>query len=693
MNNQLQIGKNEKKEISLSLQTMQRHFACFGSAGSGKTVACKVLVEEFARNGIPVIAIDPQGDIASLICPEEKEIVENSGTPINILEDYKKNTEVVIWTPGSSKGIPLSVNPLQFKDIDLIESLPEEEKRRYCGTVAHTIICLLGYKPSHDESQAVKKVLEVLFNYCIEKKIIISNFTQLIEYIDELPESVLEKVQFIINDDTIKKLKKKLSLLTIGTDQLIFEHGVPANIDTLFGLNEPGKTRISVIYLNTLDSQDEKDDFISCIAQLLYQWMLKNPLPSGDKNKVQCAFYIDEASPFIPPVRKPSCKPILKLLFKQARKYGVSCILATQNTGDIDYKAISQFTTTNLGSLYVKQDINKIKDRLISLSQKNKTECLSTNQIEKTINALPSLEKGNFLLICPEEFNQVENYKVRWLVTKHHVISEDMLSSLIPKGQRDKFRKMSEGEINSNNKFAKDVKAEEIINLSNSSKEKHQQNGEETSKPEPEKIKAVIENENSEKNETAEFFKVVKHKIFEKDLKASIRRELSGTFFKSEEVIDTKFIYFPLIKVELFFTKKSGVFKKSTEEISENLYLDYQTHKILHFNKGHFEFEKVPAMEPDKISDLDYKCDVQSTCKNEIINFEFEQIKSGIDQMEIKFELETKYPVDVINSELILLPIWSCKIKEKVTDKTRNVFLDGIYGKSITIESLEKQES
>ena len=61
------IGKTKDDQpVELSIKSMQRHFACFGSSGSGKTVACKVLVEEFGRNRIPVIAFDPQGDIASL---------------------------------------------------------------------------------------------------------------------------------------------------------------------------------------------------------------------------------------------------------------------------------------------------------------------------------------------------------------------------------------------------------------------------------------------------------------------------------------------------------------------------------------------------------------------------------------------------------------------------------------------------
>ena len=112
--NQLILGKTDTSEVILRPKTLQRHFACFGSSGSGKTVASKVLIEELARNGVPVIAFDPQGDIASIGLSGDREAIQKEGTDTAILDDYNDNVEVIVWTPGSSKGIPLSINPLQF---------------------------------------------------------------------------------------------------------------------------------------------------------------------------------------------------------------------------------------------------------------------------------------------------------------------------------------------------------------------------------------------------------------------------------------------------------------------------------------------------------------------------------------------------------------------------------------------------
>ena len=43
------------------------HAVCVGMTGSGKTGLCIALVEEAAIDGLPVIAIDPKGDLTNLL--------------------------------------------------------------------------------------------------------------------------------------------------------------------------------------------------------------------------------------------------------------------------------------------------------------------------------------------------------------------------------------------------------------------------------------------------------------------------------------------------------------------------------------------------------------------------------------------------------------------------------------------------
>jgi molybdopterin-guanine dinucleotide biosynthesis protein len=43
----------------------------FGATGSGKTVLCKGIVEELSLRGIPILAINPKGDIGALTIRSE----------------------------------------------------------------------------------------------------------------------------------------------------------------------------------------------------------------------------------------------------------------------------------------------------------------------------------------------------------------------------------------------------------------------------------------------------------------------------------------------------------------------------------------------------------------------------------------------------------------------------------------------
>src|SRR6188768_3394214 len=43
------------------------HAVCVGMTGSGKTGLCLSLIEEAAIDGVPVLAIDPKGDLGNLL--------------------------------------------------------------------------------------------------------------------------------------------------------------------------------------------------------------------------------------------------------------------------------------------------------------------------------------------------------------------------------------------------------------------------------------------------------------------------------------------------------------------------------------------------------------------------------------------------------------------------------------------------
>lgn len=641
------LGFSEKQAIELDLKTIQRHIACFGASGSGKTVACKVISEELALQRIPMIIFDPQGDIASLINPEtDDDLLVSKGLNPDVRRQMSENTEVIIWTPGSSKGLPLSINPLQFEQVSGMDA---EDRLRFFSATAKNVIELIGYDADTDDGKSAESVLSSVFDYCFQKKIHLDSFSGLIDLLTDLPESVNELVMKISNQKDMQELVKKLRFLTIGSRKLIFETGFPATIDALLGLNEhdTGKTRLSIIYLNTLATQEEKEFFMAYIAQMLYNWMLQNPLQAG-QDGLQACLYIDEIAPFLPPVKMPSCKESLMLLFKQARKYGVGCLIATQNPGDIDYKSIAQISTYLIGSLKTKQDLSKIETRIESMAPMAAGELMQK---------IPALKKGSFLLLSPDEAQKIQQFQVRWLLTKHDVISEDQLSGLIDEKLRERYQKSV---------VPKTPKASPVI----------------TSEPiaaKQEKELTLIEEPTKS---TDEKVLVVDFSIRERSLSKAIKPHIEHktlNLITLEKFESAEFAYFPMLKASMIFNNKKGIFSKKIEQVPVNLYLNYKDQQIMNIKGGKMTFESLIEMNPNKIEDIDGLI-LPSTKNRSEIDYDFRKLGKKISPEEVRKLLERKYDVEVNEVELLLYPVWHCRIQHKETGSIRLLTIDAVMG-------------
>jgi hypothetical protein len=139
------ISKNKSaaEPLLYDSKDLTTHAVCVGMTGSGKTGLCLALLEEAALNGIPAIAIDPKGDLANLLLAfpklepadfrpwiDESEAARKKMSPdeyaASQAELWKKGlaswdegperirrycdaVDRVIYTPGSSAGIPITV--------------------------------------------------------------------------------------------------------------------------------------------------------------------------------------------------------------------------------------------------------------------------------------------------------------------------------------------------------------------------------------------------------------------------------------------------------------------------------------------------------------------------------------------------------------------------------------------------------
>ncbi len=412
--------------IQIQLDTLLRHFMALGSSGSGKTVLSKILVEEAVCHGIPAICLDPQGDLCSLaLAADDPEKLIEKGLDPGDARIFAEMIDPVIFTPASHKGVAISADPIRIDP----DKLNVSERLHAFSATATILTSLLGYDLDSDEGEGLVAVFNKAFLHWYEQDRFPKNLEMLTQYWHALDQTEMELFSRYLNERKIERAGRKLARLDVGTRRLLFHEGTPLDIDMLLGRDERslnGRTRISIIYLNSLHSQEEKEYFVAALTQQLYGWMLDNP-----SKQAQALFYIDEVAPFVPPVRKPACKEILTMLFKQARKYGVCCLMATQNPADVDYRAMAQFGAWALGRLTTRQDLKKIQPTVKSLDP------INTDQV---MIDLPSQKSGEFLLISPDSFDSTRFLQARWLYSMHETLDEDAIKQLADeRGWRERF--------------------------------------------------------------------------------------------------------------------------------------------------------------------------------------------------------------------------------------------------------------
>lgn len=190
------------------------------------------------------------------------------------------------------------------------------------------------------------------------------------------------------------------------------------DIDELFGLYkggpaDNGKARLSIISLVHLD-EAERDRFIAALCKAMHAWMLTldGELPWG-------LLYIDEVAPYLPPVKNPASKEPLMMLLRQARKFGLACLLCSQSPGDVDYKALGQVGTIAIGKLSTQQEVRKVEPHLLAYGASR--ELLAT---------LPRRKPGEFVILSDAHDEPVE-FKARQTYTQHRLVGPDEIRKLV----------------------------------------------------------------------------------------------------------------------------------------------------------------------------------------------------------------------------------------------------------------------
>jgi hypothetical protein len=412
------------------------HAVIIGMTGSGKTGLGIGILEEAALDHIPVIAIDPKGDMGNLLLtfpklsaddfrpwintrtatdkgqtPDEfaasqaslwKKGLGSWGQTGKRIAQLRKNVELAIYTPGSNAGLPISVlQSFDAPDQTLIDDVDLYRER--VQATATGILTLLNI-----DSDPVTSREHILISKLLDRAWKDGRNLDVATLIGEIQNPSIAKVG-VMNLDSFFPPKDRFTLAMKLNNLLAapgFEawmQGEPLKAKNLF-YTEEGKPRISVMSIAHLD-EAQRMFFVSMLLNEIIAWMRAQQGTSS----LRAILYMDEIFGYMPPVANPPSKRLFLTLLKQARAYGLGLVLSTQNPVDLDYKGLSNTGTWFIGRMQTERDKARVMEGLEGASADN----FDKQAMERTI---AGLGKRRFLLHNVHEDETVV-FNTRWVMS------------------------------------------------------------------------------------------------------------------------------------------------------------------------------------------------------------------------------------------------------------------------------------
>ncbi len=377
--------------VVVATDSLTTHGVIVGMTGSGKTGLGVILIEEALRAGLPVLAIDPKGDLTNLcltfpdLAPADfrpwidEAQAQNAGETPDAFAASQANlwtkglagwaltgadigamrarTDFTIYTPGSQAGVPLDiVGSLQVPaDMTDAEVVADEIEGYVTG--------LLGLVGIAADPLASRE--HILLSNLIQHSWSEGRPLDLMTLVGMIPAPPIRKLgvfdvdQFFPADDRMA-LAMKLNGLLASPSFASWAMGSPLDIQSLL-YDSDGKGRCAIVTTAHL-SDDERQFVTSLILAKLVTWMRRQ---SGTTD-LRAMLYMDEVAGYLPPTAMPPTKKPIMTLMKQARAFGVGVVLSTQNPVDLDYKAMSNAGTWMIGRLQTDRDKARLLEGMTS---------------------------------------------------------------------------------------------------------------------------------------------------------------------------------------------------------------------------------------------------------------------------------------------------------------------------------------
>jgi len=413
------------------------HAVIIGMTGSGKTGLGVGLLEEALIDRVPVIAVDPKGDLGNLALRfpalagsdfrpwVDAQQAANAGLSVEAFADQQATTwrnglagwgqdgariqravdaaEVTVYTPGSTAGRPLSLLRAFDAPPAAIRDDAEALQERVSAT-ATSLLALLGVEADPISSREHILVANLLHHAWQEGRNL--DLAALIGGIQQPPFSTVGVMPL----DTVFPPKERMALamqlnnLLAAPGFQTWLQGEPLDTARLL-FDESGRPRGSVISIAHLGDQ-ERMFFMTLLLADVLAWVRTQP----GTGSLRAILYIDELFGYMPPVANPPSKVLLLTLLKQARAFGLGVVLATQNPVDLDYRGLSNTGTWFIGRLQTERDKMRVMEGLEGASGGH---AFDRAAMEQTI---AGLGKRVFLLHSVHEPAPI-TFETRWTLS------------------------------------------------------------------------------------------------------------------------------------------------------------------------------------------------------------------------------------------------------------------------------------
>jgi hypothetical protein len=429
--------KRQEGLLLYDSKDLTTHGVIIGMTGSGKTGLGIALLEEALIDNIPIIAIDPKGDLTNLVLnfPQlraqdlrpwvnEQDALNAGLTPEQFagkqadiwrkglggwgqdparIARLKDAADFAVYTPGSSAGLPVSVlrsfapPPSHVvQDTDLM--------RERIQTTATSLLALLGI-----EADPITSREHILVSNILESTWASGKALDLAGLIRAIQTPPFERIG-VMDLDAFYPAKERFQLAMRLNNLLAapgFEawlEGDPLNINRML-FTESGKPRASIFTISHL-SDAERMFFVSMLLNEILAWMRTQ----AGTSSLRAIVYMDEIFGYFPPVKNPPSKAPLLTLLKQARAFGLGVVLSTQNPVDLDYKGLSNTGSWFIGRLQTDRDKERV---LAGLEGAAAGTGFDRGRMEEV---LAGLGKRVFLLNNVHE-NAPVTFETRWVLS------------------------------------------------------------------------------------------------------------------------------------------------------------------------------------------------------------------------------------------------------------------------------------